>query len=146
MNGSVQLAHVSALNRVLRCGSWGTHTKPCSPFTIYLQTIASPFQFERLLHGVTPVPYVLTQVAKAAELPSGMAGSTIAAPAVSLVDVAGVVRSRVHAMLGPEVCMHDAPAALVLDFSVALPSSSSKVAKRCLLLPNRVCRYLTTSL
>lgn len=72
---------------------------------LFLQTMASPFRFDRLLHGVGSVPYVLTAMAATTRLPTSSHADTAVrvAPAVSLADVTAAVRSRVHAMLSPEV-------------------------------------------
>ena len=68
-----------------------------------VQAIASPFRFERLLHGLDAAPYIFGDVAPPLEGSTSQAAPTVAEPAVSLAEVAAGVRSRVHILLGPEV-------------------------------------------
>ncbi len=95
-------------NRAFAC----THdTTLCPMLHLLPQTIASPFQFDRLLHNLDPVPYIFSHVAAPPEDAQKEAAQPDIPPAVSAVmargpsaaEVAERVRSRVQALLGPEV-------------------------------------------
>ena len=77
-----------------------------------LQAIASPFRFERLLHGLDPVPHIFSHVTAPTADDSNNDGKPSSDPfaaqqqpaaAVSLEDIVAEVRCRVHAALGPQV-------------------------------------------
>lgn len=90
------------------------HT-PCAPPHLP-QTIASPFQLERLLQDLNPVPYIFSRVAAAPDdgqpAASDEAGEIFDAPSPpiamaphgpSAAEITERVRTRVQALLGPEV-------------------------------------------
>ncbi len=116
-SGASHLAEVSSMRPFPQvmvmtfCLSWSHMTSRC------MQPIATPFLFGRMLRGLESVPRVFLHMAAATSWPEALAIEAVDTRQHKRIDVAGDslglahgfddiitnVRSRVHAILGPEV-------------------------------------------